>query len=155
MALFFSPGFQDFYVTALNEGFAREGARRSFDDFEVAATAPFIVCDDVETGADMLRHYYALYFGGMGAKGKNFHAAVPIRMGYEKEIGEIQDLYLEGKKDEAAALIPTKLIEELSLIGPKEKIKDDLDRWRESIVTTLLISGDDETVRTAAELVLG
>jgi F420-dependent oxidoreductase-like protein len=155
MALFFSPGFQDFYVDALSEGFAREGARRSFDDFEVAATVPFIVCDDVEQGADTLRHYYALYFGGMGAKGKNFHADVPIRMGYEKEISEIQDLYLEGKKNEAAAKIPTKLIEEISLVGPKEKIRDDLEKWRESIVTTLLIAGDRDTVRTAAELVLG
>ena len=155
MALFFSPGFEDFYVNALNDGFAREGARRSFEDFDVAATVPFIVCDDVETGADMLRHYYALYFGGMGAKGKNFHADVPIRMGYEKEIEEIQDLYLAGKKNEAAAKLPTKLIEELSLVGPKEKIRDDLEKWRESIVTTILIAGDRDTVRTAAELVLG
>jgi hypothetical protein len=91
----------------------------------------------------------------MGAKGANFHANVPIRMGYEKEVAEIQDLYLAGKKDEAAALIPTKLIEELSLIGPREKIRDDLARWRESIVTTLLISGDTGTLRAAAELVLG
>lgn len=155
MALFFSPGFQDFYVDALGEGFAREGARRSFDDFDISATVPFIVCDDVEQGADALRHYYALYFGGMGAKGKNFHADVAIRMGYEKEIGEIQDLYLDGKKDEAAAKIPTKLIEEISLVGPPEKIRHDLEKWRDSIVTTLLVAGDRATVRAAAELVLG
>lgn len=155
MALFFSPGFQDFYVDALSEGFARDGARRSFDDFDVAATVPFIVCDDVEQGADMLRHYYALYFGGMGAKGKNFHADVPIRMGYEREIDEIQDLYLAGKKNEAAAKIPTKLIEEISLVGPPDKIRHDLEKWRDSIVTTILIAGDRETVRTAADLVLG
>ncbi|MBJ7348623.1 MAG: LLM class flavin-dependent oxidoreductase, partial [Thermoleophilaceae bacterium] len=155
MALFFSPGFQDFYVDALSEGFAREGARRTLEDFDVSATVPFIVCDDVEQGADALRHYYALYFGGMGAKGKNFHADVAIRMGYEKEIGEIQDLYLEGKKDEAAAKIPTKLIEEISLVGPPDKIRHDLEKWRDSIVTTLLIGGDNSTVRTAAELVLG
>ncbi|MBI5311234.1 MAG: LLM class F420-dependent oxidoreductase, partial [Actinobacteria bacterium] len=79
----------------------------------------------------------------------------PIRMGYEKEIEEIQDLYLAGKKDEAASKLPTKLIEELSLIGPREKIRDDLEKWRESIVTTLLVAGDDATVRAAAELVLG
>ena len=155
MALFFSPGFQDFYVNALSEGFAREGARRSFDDFDVVATVPLIVCDDAEQGADALRHYYALYFGGMGAKGKNFHADVAIRMGYEKEVDEIQDLYLQGKKDEAAAKIPTKLIEEISLVGPPDKIRHDLEKWRDSIVTTLLIAGDRQTVRTAAELVLG
>jgi hypothetical protein len=76
-------------------------------------------------------------------------------MGYEKEVLEIQDLYLSGKKDEAGAKIPTPLIEELSLIGPREKIRDDLAKWRESIVTTLLVTGDPATLRTAAELVLG
>ena len=67
---------------------------------------PMIVNDDVEAAADMLRPFYALYFGGMGAKGENFHANVPIRMGYEAEVDQIQDLYLDGKKDEAAAKIP-------------------------------------------------
>ena len=140
---------------ALAEGFAREGARRTQEDFDVAATVPFIVCDDVHQGVDMLRPFYALYFGGMGAKSVNFHANVPIRMGYEKEIREVQDLYLGGKKDEAAALIPSELIERLSLVGPKDKIRDDVEAWRESIVTTILISGDADTLRTAAELVLG
>ena len=109
----------------------------------------------VAGAADALRPFYALYFGGMGAKGKNFHANVPIRMGYAKEVDEIQELYLGGKKDEAGAKIPTALIEELSLIGPREKIREDLERWRESVVTTLLLSGDAATLRTAAELVLG
>jgi hypothetical protein len=76
-------------------------------------------------------------------------------MGYEKEVDEIQELYLSGKKDEAGAKIPTRLIEELSLIGPAEKISDDLEKWRESPVTTLLVSGDAATLRRAAELVLG
>ena len=121
----------------------------------MAATVPFIVCDDVQQGIDAMRPFYALYFGGMGAKGANFHANVPARMGYEDEIRAIQDLYLGGKKDEAAAKIPAELIEKMSLVGPKEKIRDDLDAWRESIVTTMLISGDGDTLRTAAELVLG
>jgi hypothetical protein len=91
----------------------------------------------------------------MGAKGKNFHANVAIRMGYEALVDEVQDLYLNGKKDEAGAAIPTELIEKLSLIGPADKIRHDLEPWRESIVTTLLVSGDTETVRQAAEIVLG
>jgi hypothetical protein len=91
----------------------------------------------------------------MGAKGTNFHANVAIRMGYEKEVEQIQELYLSGKKQEAAAVIPTALIDQLTLIGPKEKIRHDLEAWRESIVTTLLIAGDAQTLRTAAELVLG
>jgi F420-dependent oxidoreductase-like protein len=155
LALFFSPGHQDLYTGSLREGFAREGARSNAEDFEVAATVPFILTDDVDAGADSLRHFYALYFGGMGAKGTNFHANVPIAMGYGKEVEEIAELYLSGKKDEAAAKVPRQLIEEMALIGPREKIRDELERWRESIVTTLLISGDENTLRTAAELVLG
>jgi F420-dependent oxidoreductase-like protein len=155
LAMLFSPTHQELHQSALEEGWARPGARRSAEDFEVAATAPFIVSDDVDAAIDALRPFYALYFGGMGAKNMNFHANVPIRMGYEREVREIQDLYLSGKKDEAGAKIPRNLIEEMSLVGPKEKIRDDLEKWRESIVTTLLVSGDQATVRTAAELVLG
>jgi F420-dependent oxidoreductase-like protein len=155
LALFFSPDHQELYTGSLQEGFARPGARRTAEDFEVAATVPLIVSDDVDAAADALRPFYALYFGGMGAKGTNFHANVAIHMGYEAEVEEIAALYLAGRKDEAAAKVPRKLIEELALIGPREKIRDDLARWRESIVTTLLISGDTATLRTAAELVLG
>ncbi len=156
LAMLFSPAvYDELYRPSLEAGFAREGARRSAADFEVCATVPLIVTDDVEAAADMLRPFYALYFGGMGAKGANFHANVPIRMGYEKQVGEIQDLYLDGKKAEAGAKVPTALIQELSLIGSREQIREDLAKWRESVVTTLLISGDAATLRNAAELVLG
>ncbi len=155
LAMLFSPVHQELYLEPLREGWGREGARRSQDDFEVAATVPLIVSDDLESAVDALRPFYALYFGGMGAKGANFHANVPIRMGYEKEILEIQDLYLGGNKDDAAAKIPGELIEQLSLIGPTAKIREDLEKWRESIVTTLLVAGDAQTLRTAADLVLG
>ena len=155
LALFFAPRHQDFYRDALGEGFAREGAVHDFDSFEVAATVPLIEHDDVEVAADMLRPMYALYFGGMGARGANFHNDVPRRMGYEAEAEKIQDLYLDGKKDEAAAAVPTKLIEELALIGPEAKIRHDLAAWRESIATTLLVAGDAAMVRRAAELVVG
>ena len=155
LALFYSPNHEELYAEALGEGFARPNARRSKQDFEVAATVPLIITDDAEAAMNAVRPMYALYFGGMGAKSANFHADVPIRMGYEAEVRQIQELYLEGKKDEAAAAIPVKLIEELTLIGTREEIKDKLEAWRESIVTTLLISGDPQTLRTAAELVLG
>jgi F420-dependent oxidoreductase-like protein len=155
LALFFSPRNQDFYRDALAEGFAREGARRSWDDFEIAATVPVIVHDDVEQAADFLRPMYALYFGGMGARAANFHHDVAVRLGYEAEAKKVQDLYLDGKKDEAAAAIPTALVEELALIGPEDKVRDDIEAWRESIATTMLIGGDATTVRLVAELVLG
>jgi hypothetical protein len=76
-------------------------------------------------------------------------------MGYEAEVEKVQDLYLSGHKNEAAAAIPTRLIEQLTLIGPRDKIRHDLEAWRDSIVTTLLITGDTATLRAAAELVLG
>jgi F420-dependent oxidoreductase-like protein len=155
LALFFSPEHQDIYTPSLQEGFARAGARRSAEDFEVAATVPFILSDDIEAATDALRPFYALYFGGMGAKGTNFHANVAIQMGYEVEVEEIAELYLAGHKDDAAAKVPRELIEAMALVGPREKIADDLVRWRESIVTTMLISGDVTTLRAAAELVLG
>jgi F420-dependent oxidoreductase-like protein len=155
LALFFSPQHEDFYRDALDEGFGRDGARRSAEDFEVAATVPFIPTDDIEAGVNMLRPMYALYFGGMGAKSKNFHADVAVRMGFEREVAQIKDLYLSGKKDEAAAAVPRELIEQLALIGPPDKLKHDVEPWRDSLVTTLLIGGDAATLRTAAEVVLG
>ncbi len=97
----------------------------------MAATVPLIITDDIEAAADALRPMYALYFGGMGARGTNFHANVAIRMGYEAEVAKIQELYLAGHKDQAAAAIPTRLLEQLTLIGPVDKIRHDLDAWRE------------------------
>jgi F420-dependent oxidoreductase-like protein len=154
LALFFSPRNESFYRDALSEGFARDGARRSWEDFEIAATVPVVFNDDVEKAADLLRPMYALYFGGMGARQANFHHDVAVRLGYEKEAKRIQELYLEGRKEEAAAEVPTALVEELTLIGPEDKIRDDIAAWRESIATTLLVSGDPATLRRIAKLVL-
>ncbi|HEX3974680.1 MAG TPA: LLM class flavin-dependent oxidoreductase, partial [Solirubrobacteraceae bacterium] len=159
LALFYSPYHDGFYREALDEGFARRGrsagTARTREEFEVAATVPLIITDNVEAAADALRPMYALYFGGMGARGTNFHANVAIRMGYEAEVEKIQELYLGGHKQEAAAAIPTRLLEQLTLIGPVDKIRHDLEAWRESLVTTLLVGGDPATLRTIAELVLG
>ncbi len=155
LAIFYSPQHEDLYREPLQEGFARPGARRSAEEFDVAATVPLIVTDDPESAIDAVRPMYALYFGGMGARSANFHANVPVRMGYEAEVRKIQDLYLDGKKEEAAAAVPTELIDQLTLIGSAAKVRHDLEAWRESSVTTLLIGGDPATLRTAAELVLG
>jgi F420-dependent oxidoreductase-like protein len=158
LALFFSPAHEGFYRDALNEGFGNRPthpARRGADDFEVAASVPFIPTDDIEAGVDMMRPMYALYFGGMGAKSKNFHADVAVRMGFEGEVAQIKELYLSGKKDEAAAAVPRALIEQLALIGPPDKLRHDIEAWRDSLVTTILVGGDEATLRTAAEVVLG
>lgn len=152
--IFFSPTAMKAFEPALAEGFARPGARHTAEDFEVLAMAPIIIHDDVEQAADFMRPSLALYIGGMGAKSMNFHFDLFARMGYEAEAHRIQDLYLEGRKDEAAAAVPTSLVEDIALIGPKEKIRDNLAAWHESIATTLLVSGSVETLRTIAELVL-
>src|SRR4051795_4099699 len=143
LALFYAPEHDGFYRDALDEGFAREGARRSRDDFEIVASVPIIITDDIDGAADAMRPMYALYFGGMGARNRNFHADVARRMGYDDAVDTIQDLYLEGKKDEAAAAIPRELIEQLTLIGPKEKVYDDMAKWKSSQVTTLLVQGSN------------
>ncbi|HMD44665.1 MAG TPA: LLM class F420-dependent oxidoreductase [Acidimicrobiales bacterium] len=151
--IFFSPRAMKAFEPALAEGFARPGARRSPDDFEVIAFAPTIITDDVEAAADLMRPSLALYIGGMGARQANFHFDVFARMGYEDVARRVQDLYLDGHKDDAAAAVPTALVEDTSLIGPVEKIRDDLEAWRESPATTLLVNGTPEMLRTLAELV--
>jgi F420-dependent oxidoreductase-like protein len=152
--IYFSPRHVDFYRDALAQGFARPGARRTPEDFEVLATVPVVMNDDVEQAADALRPVLALYIGGMGAREMNFHFDVFVRMGYEGEAHKIQDLYLDGQKAEAAAVVPTQMVEEIALVGPREKIRDDLEMWRESMVTTMLVNGNVALLRTMAELVL-
>jgi F420-dependent oxidoreductase-like protein len=151
LPLFFSPKSDAFYRAALAEGFARPGARRTADDFEVAASVPVIVHDDVEAAAAMIKPMLALYIGGMGAKGANFHFDVFARMGHEAVAERVQELYLQGRKAEAIEAIPTSLVEDTALIGPAAKIRDELAAWESTAVTTLLVSGDVHTVRAVAD----
>ncbi|MFI7575691.1 LLM class F420-dependent oxidoreductase [Micromonospora sp. NPDC049497] len=153
LPLFFSPKADGFYRAALAEGFARPGARRGPDEFEIAATVPIVVDDDVERAADRIRPFVALYVGGMGAKSANFHRDVIARLGYERECDVITEAYLAGNKQEAIAAVPTALVEDIALVGPTAKIKDELQRWRESVITTLLVSGGPRQLRQIAELV--
>lgn len=153
LPLFFAPKDDKFYRDALTAGFAAGGNRRSFDDFEVAATVVMIPGDDVEACADMVRPMIALYVGGMGAKGQNFHYDVFARMGFEEQCEKIQELYLGGDKPAAIAAVATEMVEAISLIGPPAKIKDELAMWEESVVNTLLVSGPVDLVRFAADIV--
>ena len=155
LPMFFSPKADAFYRDALAEGFARPGARRTPDDFEVACVVPTIPGDDVEACADLLRPTLALYVGGMGAKDRNFHRDVFARLGYEDACDKIQEAYLAGRKDEAAGYVPTAMVEDVYLVGPKEKVRADLEAWRESCVTTMLVSGPPFLLEEIAELVLG
>jgi F420-dependent oxidoreductase-like protein len=153
LPLFFAPKDNQFYLDALTEGFARPGARRSLHDFDIAAVVSVVVNDDIEAAADMIRPMLALYAGGMGARNANFHLDVFGRMGYEAECAKIQDLYLAGDKRAAVAAVPTSMVEDIALIGPVAKIRDDLAAWEESVVNTLVVSGPPSLLETVAGLV--
>jgi F420-dependent oxidoreductase-like protein len=125
---------------------------RAPEGFDIAATAPALVTDDVQAGRDSLKPYYALYIGGMGARGKNFYNSLFARYGYEDEAREIQDLFLDGKQRDAAAKVPDAFVDDVALVGPPERIADRLAAWRESGATSLLVSARDaNTLRAVAE----
>ncbi len=153
--IFYSAQHEGLYAESLREGWSRPGARRGPGDFEILPTVTVILNDDVEAAADAMKPMLALYVGGMGAREMNFHFDVFCRLGYEAEATKIQDLYLDGHKDEAAAAVPRSMVEEIALIGPREKLRDDLEAWKASRVTTMLIGAHDPAaMRLMAELVL-
>ena len=141
LPIFFSP---ERARATFPEPFARQG-------LEIAPAVPAIVAD-LETARDALRPYYALYVGGMGARGANFYNDLARAYGFEAEAEKIQDLFLEGHQRDAAAAVPDQLIDEMALVGPPERIRERLAAWRESGATELLISTlDPPTLRTVAE----
>jgi F420-dependent oxidoreductase-like protein len=153
LPFWFSPKSDGFYRAALAEGFAREGSRhKGLDSFEVISLTPVIIADDVEACADLLRPMLALYIGGMGARGANFHYDVFARLGYEAECARVQDLYLAGKKREAAAAVPTALVEDVALIGPLAKVTEEAALWKSTVITTALLSGPPRQYETIMEI---
>ncbi|MEO6955613.1 MAG: LLM class F420-dependent oxidoreductase [Antricoccus sp.] len=140
--LWFSPKSDDFYRAALAEGFAKDGARQSADSFEIASMAWVIEDDDVERAASHIKPAIALYAGGMGAKGANFHKDVFVRMGWGETVDEIQDLYLNGRAKDAAAAVPTAMVEDVALVGPADKIIEEWqNNWAGTCLTTLILGG--------------
>ncbi len=123
--------------------------------FEVAATVNVLVGDDVPALRDSLKPHVALYVGGMGAKGRNFYNALIRRYGWEPEAERIQELYLQGHVREATAAVPDELVDAVSLVGPRERIRERLEAWRETPVTAILAgTTQPEALRTLAELLL-
>jgi F420-dependent oxidoreductase-like protein len=123
------------------------------EGFEIACPVTVIVNDDVEAALRFVKLSLSFYIGGMGARDRNFHLDVVGRMGFADDAAKIQDLFMSGKRDEAAAAVPDTLADEISLCGPKERIRDRLAAWEASPVTTLLIgTGDEAAVRMMAEL---
>jgi F420-dependent oxidoreductase-like protein len=159
LPIFFSPGkYDEIYKPHLEAGFAKagvaeDGTGKSIANFDIAPTVSVVIQDDVEVAYNMLRPMLALYIGGMGAKGKNFYNDLAGRYGYEAEAAEIQDLYLAGDKGMAMMKVPGALIDDVALVGPRERVKERLSLWLDSPVTTMnLTVFDVDTLRTMVEL---
>jgi len=157
---FFSPEHVGEMRKLLEEGAARAGNGKRIDDsFDIAPTVNVCVDDDIEKARDAMRPVLALYVGGMGSRKQNFYNALMQRYGYEDAAREVQDLYLDGKKDEAAAALPGELIDKVSLAGPREHIRERLELYRDAGVGTLMITPmawtaeeRSQMMRTVAEL---
>jgi len=157
LPLFFSPTRADeVFGDALRTGFARSTTPdKGPANFDIAPTVTVLVGDDLPALRDMVKPMTALYVGGMGARGRNFYNDLACRYGFEAAAKEIQDLYLDGKKADATAAVPDELVDEFSLLGPRERIADRLDAWRESSVTTMILGAQQpEALQVMAELVL-
>jgi F420-dependent oxidoreductase-like protein len=146
LPLYYSPFRQDVYAESLRE--RKPG-------FEISQLIPVNIGDDLEAALMPVKAMLGFYIGGMGSKKRNFHMELMGRMGFEAEAEKIQELFLEGKRAEAVAMVPSAFADEISLSGPIDRIRDRLDAWRETPVTTLLVAGGEvDTLRTMAELAL-
>ncbi len=146
LPLYYSPFRQDVYADSLRA--ARPG-------FEICAGVNVAVTNDVQAALQGVKAGLGFYIGGMGSKQRNFHKELMSRMGFEAEAERIQELFFAGKRAEAIAAVPDAFADEISLVGPKERIRDRLAAWRETPVTTLLLmSRDPGVLRTLAEIVL-
>jgi F420-dependent oxidoreductase-like protein len=154
IATWYSPYHDSQYRAALAEGAARPNAWRADEDFEVMGAVPVVLHDDTESAADHLRPVFASF---IGPPGRNFHAQAIARMGHEAVVARVGKLWSEGNHREAAAAIPTWLVEQLALIGPPGKVREELPAWRDSLLTTLLVHAPPrpQALRQVAELILG
>lgn len=126
------------------------------DDFEIVVNVSVKVTDDIEAGLWPTRASLGFYIGGMGAKGQNYHTKLMARMGFEDEANRIQDLFFENKRDEAIAAVPQSFADEITLVGPVERIRERLQMWEQSPVTTISVAArSKEELRQIAEVVLG
>jgi len=150
--------FDRVYLPWLEQGFAKAGGGKSLANFAVVAGATVIVSDDVEKARSAVKPGMALYIGGMGARNKNFYNDLAKRLGYEEAAKRIQDLYLDGKKAEATAAVPDALVDAVHLVGPKARIRERLQAWKEAgkkgWVHTLQVGGGPEALELVAEELL-
>lgn len=156
LPIFFSPRFFKFvFEEQLRRGFSRAGNGKGVESFDVAPSVPVVLGDDLEVCWNMLKPMLALYIGGMGAKEKNFYYNLACRFGYEGAADQIQNFYLSGKKAEAVGAVPDGLVDEISLCGPRKRIQERLEVWKQSPIKTLnVMTHSMEVIRLMAELVL-
>jgi len=156
LPIFFSPNFyEETYQALIEEGFVKAGNDKSIENFDIAPSVTVIIEDDLEVAWNAIKPMLALYIGGMGAKGRNFYFDLACRYGFEEAANNIQNLYLDGKKGEAVGAVPNELVDEIALCGSIDRIKDRLQMWQDSAITTLnIMTFDVDVVRAMAELVL-
>ncbi len=145
LPLYYSPYRQEVYADQLVD--AKEG-------FEICPTVMSCINDDLEEALYPVKAMLGFYIGGMGSAKRNFHKELMARMGFPDEADQIQQLFMEGKRDEAIAAVPSQFADEISLCGPRDRIKEKLVDWENSPVTSLLINGDADLLREMAELTL-
>jgi len=150
-----SPDKPDLIYDSVKQGLGKSESGRTLDDFDVAPFVTAIMGDDVEACRGPVKGMLALYIGGMGARGKNFYNDYAKRLGYEEAAVKIQDFYLDGKKAEAMAAVPNELVDEIALVGPRERIAERMQAWQASPVKTMLIgAGQPECLQALAEVAL-
>jgi F420-dependent oxidoreductase-like protein len=154
LPIFYSPAREAALLAPLDSGLASRQTDGE-SSFDIAPTVTVVLGDDAQACRDRVKPMLALYVGGMGARGKNFYNDLICRYGYEDAAREIQDLYLDGKKQSAALAVPDALVDEIALCGPRERIAELLQPWKTSRATTLICSiAQPEALRMMAELVL-
>jgi F420-dependent oxidoreductase-like protein len=148
-----NPECPEVILDNLQAGFVRAGGGKGLDRFDVAPTVAVIIGDDMEAVRGPLKMQLALYIGGMGARDKNFYKEYLCRAGFEAEAQKVQNLYLDGKKKEAIAAVSDKMVDTLYLVGPKERIRDRFQVWKEAKIGTLIVGAQQmEAIRLLAEL---
>lgn len=151
LPIWFSPKQMHHYQPSLDKGFKKAG--KSAADFDIVAGANVIITNDVQEGLDRMKPNLALYLGGMGAKEVNFHNQTARKYGYTDAAEKIQELYLAGRKREAVEAVPDELCDELSLVGPKERIRERYKAWEDAGVTTISLGANDpEALEFMADL---
>jgi len=154
LPIFYSPRIAGMYNEWLDEGFARPGARRSREDFEICATAQVVVTDDRPAIMELMKPHLALYMGGMGAEDTNFHADVYRRMGYAEVVDDVTKLFRSDRKDEAAKIIPDELVDDSAIVGDLPYVQQQIKAWEAAGVTMMVVGArSPEQIRDLAALV--